>query len=171
MSSDMGGFTFRSRQDTICPICELGDAAEDNDTRVVRHHWEARDQHVLHGLDAQLHLQKMLAICLLHQGLLVCSYESAVVASKGDGIRVDACDVDEIVLALDIPDNAVAHRHDVELLPFDAHDVLYHEALLLQRCLDHILKDEARPNLEPLLTIKYPRPPGVGEATQLRNGR
>lgn len=107
-SSDMGGLTFRGCQDPIGPHRELGDTAEDNDTRVVRHYRKARDQHVLHGLDVQLHLQKVLATSLLHQGPLICSHESSVVAGKGDRIRVDALEIDEVVLALDIPDNAIS---------------------------------------------------------------
>lgn len=42
-SSDMSGLTFRGRQDPIGPHRELGDAAEDNDARVIRHYRKARD--------------------------------------------------------------------------------------------------------------------------------
>jgi hypothetical protein len=104
----MGGLTFRGGQNPIGPHRELGDTAEDTDTRVVRHYRIARDQHVLHWLDVQLHLQKVLATSLLHQGPLIGSHEASVLAGKGEHIRADALEIDEVVLALDIPDTAIS---------------------------------------------------------------
>ncbi|MCY1551153.1 hypothetical protein D9M68_874640 [compost metagenome] len=65
----MGGLNFRSHQDTIEPHREFGDVAKGNDTWIASYNWEAQDQHLLHGHDAERPPQ-MPAIMFRHQGPL-----------------------------------------------------------------------------------------------------
>jgi hypothetical protein len=67
---------------------------------------------------------------------------------KRGPVRLYPAEIDPIVLALEVEDSVILDRDDVEFLPVDPLDVRDLETLHLQFSLHHLLKDEARMDLE-----------------------
>ena len=108
----------------------------------------------------------MLAVPFLGQRPLIGADEPPIVAGEQGGIGFDACQLYEIILALDIPNRAVAQGDHIELMVVDARNVLNRKTLPLEFCGYRSLEDEPGTNLETFAPVEAQRTPVVEEAAQ-----
>jgi hypothetical protein len=71
----------------------------------------------------------MFAIEFFGQRAFIGPDKGCVVSGETTSIEIDACKVDKVILALDVPDHTIAYRDHVKLMPIDAGNLLQLESL------------------------------------------